>query len=51
MKLYQLIEYNKRTILLQNKAGRLVPGPFFKKKQTLFKVKASGLQLGFTIFR
>ena len=48
MKFGQLIEYNKRNIFLQNhaenEAWKLVP-------ESLYKVKASGLQLGFTIFR
>ena len=36
----------------ENKAGRLVPVCFFFfKKRALYKVKASGLQLGSTIFR
>ena len=36
----------------ENEAGRLVPDLFFfqKKKKALYKVKASGLQLGFTTF-
>ena len=51
----QLIEYNKRNIFLKNhagiEAGRLAPDVLLFFKKSLFKVKASGLQLGFTIFR
>ena len=44
----KLTEYNKGDIFLQkscrNEAGRLV-------KKAFYKVKVSGLQIGFTIFR
>ena len=55
MKFGQLIEYNKRNIFLQkscrNEAGRLVSDPFLFFKKALHKLKANGLQPGFTIFR
>ena len=54
IKFGQLIEYNERNICLknhaENEAGRLVPGFLFFKK-ALYKVNATGLQPGFTIFR
>ena len=56
MKFGQLIEYNKINILLQKqcrKGGRKTssrPLVVFAKK-ALYKVKASDLQLGSTIFR
>ena len=55
MKFGQLIEYNERENFLQkscwNDAGRLVPDLFLLFKKALCKVKTSGLQLGFTVFR
>ena len=49
MKFGQLIEYDKRSIFLQNyaenQAGRLVPELFLLFKKVLYVVKASGLQL------
>ena len=55
MKFGQLTEYNKKNIYLQkhgeNEAGRLVPDHFLFYKKALHKVKASSLQLRFTIFR
>ena len=55
MKFGQLVEYNKKNVLLQNhaenEAGRLVPDLFLLFKKALYKVKQSGLQLGFTISR
>ena len=57
MKFGQLIEYNKRNIFFKNhkimqkmRQGDLFQTSFFKKKSS-FKVKESGLRLGFTIFR
>ena len=35
----------------ENEAGRLVPDIFLFFKKALYKVKASGPQLGFTLFR
>ena len=35
----------------ENKPGRLAPDFFLFFKKALYKVKASGPQLGFTIFR
>ena len=35
----------------ENEAGRLVPDIFLCFRKALYKVKASGLQLGFTVFR
>ena len=35
----------------ENEAGRPVPGLFLLFKKVLQKVKASGLQFGFTIFQ
>ena len=34
----------------ENEAGRLVPDLFLFFKKALYKVEASSLQLGFTIF-
>ena len=55
MKFGQLIEYDKRNIIFENHADnesmRLVPDHFLSFKKTLYKKKASGLQLGFTIFQ
>ena len=55
MKFGQLIEYNKRNIFLKNhveiEAGRLVPNLSLFFKMALYKAKANGLQLGFTMFR
>ena len=34
----------------ENGAERLVPDPFLFFKKVFYKIKASGLQLGFTIF-
>ena len=36
---------------VENEAGRLVLDLFLFSKKALLKVKSSGLQLGFTIFR
>ena len=51
----QLIEYNKKNILLQNHAENKskwqVPDLFSVFKKALCKVKANGLQLAFTIFQ
>ena len=35
----------------ENEAARLAPDLFSFFKKALYKVKSSGLQLGFTIFR
>ena len=35
----------------ENEAGKLVPDRFLFFKKALYQVKASGLQLDFTIFR
>ena len=35
----------------ENEAGKLVPGLFLSSNMSLYEVKASGLQLVFTIFR
>ena len=55
IKLAQLTEFKKRNILLQksckNVAGRLLPDSFLSFKKALYESKASGLQLGFNIFR
>ena len=55
IKLAQLTEFKKRNILLQksckNVAGRLLPDSFLPFKKALYESKASGLQLGFNIFR
>ena len=55
MKFGQLIEYNKINIFFknhaENEAGRLVPDHFLFFKKALYKVKASGLQIGFNIFQ
>ena len=55
MKFGQLMEYSKRNISLQKscrkEVGRLVPDLFLFFKKVLYKVKASGLQLGFTVFQ
>ena len=55
IKLAQLTEFKKRNILLQksckNVAGRLPPDSFMSFKKALYESKASGLQLGFNIFR
>ena len=54
MKFYQLMKYNKKNIFIkdhaENEAGRLVTGFVLFFKKDLCKIKASGLQLGFTIF-
>ena len=54
IKFGQLIGYNKRNINVENhtenEAWRLVLDLLFFKN-TLYKVKAIGLQLGFTLFR
>ena len=36
---------------IENEAGKLLPDSFLFFKKTLYYVKASGLQLDFTIFR
>ena len=55
MKFGQLVEYNKRNTLLQKscrKWGKKTsPRPLFVFKKALCEVKASGPQLGFTIFQ
>ena len=55
IKLAQLTEFKKRNILLQksckNVAGRLLPDSFLSYKKALYESKASGLLLGFNIFR
>ena len=56
MKYGQVIEdNNKRSIVPQNyaenEAGRLVADRFLCFKKALYKVKASGLQLNFSIFQ
>ena len=56
MKYGQVIEdNNKRSIVPQNyaenEAGRLVADHFLCFKKALYKVKASGLQLNFSIFQ
>ena len=55
MKFGQLIEYRKRNVFFksyaENEAGELVPVRFSFFKKALYKVKASGRQLDFTIFR
>ena len=55
MKFGQLIEYNKRNIFfehhVENQTGRLVPGRFLIFKKTLYKIKESGLDPGFTASR
>ena len=54
MKLYLLIEYNKRKTFFfknhaENEAGRLVLGHFLFFKKAVYEVKASDLQLSFNI--
>ena len=55
MKFGQLIEYNKKNFFFknhaENDAGRVVPDFFLLYKKALCKVKTSGVQLGFAIFR
>ena len=55
MKLGWLIEHPKKNIFLknyaENEAGKIVPDRFLFFKKALYWVKASGLQLDFTIFR
>ena len=55
MKFGHLIEHPMRIFFFknysENEAGKLVPGRFLFFKKALYWVKASGLQLGFTIFR
>ena len=55
MKFGQLIGHLKRNILFlnyaENEAGKLVPDRFLFFKKALNQVKASCLQLDFTIFR
>ena len=55
MKFGQLIEYKKSDIFFknhkENEAGTPVTDLFLFFKKALYKVKASGLQIGFTIFR
>ena len=50
MKFGQLIERAKRDYP-ENEAEKLVPDRFLFFKKALYYVKASGLQLDFTIFR
>ena len=51
----QLIEHSKRNIFFKNYAendvGEIVPDRFLFFKKALYYVKASDLQLDFTIFR
>ena len=55
MKFDQLIELPKRIIVFknyaENEAGKRVPDHFLFFKKALNQVKASGLQLDFTMFR
>ena len=55
MKFGQLIEYNKRNILIQKSCRiggtKTSPRPLFVFKKALYKVNASGLQYSFSIFR
>ena len=55
MKFGQLVEFIKRDIPLEkhadNEEGRLVPDLFLFFKKALYEVQASGLLLGFNIFR
>ena len=55
MKFGQLMEYNKKNIFFknhtQNEAGRPVSDLFLFLKKALYKVKTSGLQLSFNIYR
>ena len=55
MEFRQLIEYYKRNIFFQNHAEnefrRLVPDLFLFFEIALYRVNASGVQLGFTIFQ
>ena len=55
MKFGQLIEQPKRNVFFknhaENEAGELVSVRFSFFKKALYKVKASGLQLDFTIFQ
>ena len=55
IKLGQLIQDKKKIFYLknhaENEARRLIPDLFLFFKKALYKAKASGLQLGFTIFR
>ena len=56
MKFGQLIEYNKRNIVFfknraENEERRLVPGLFLFFKKALYELKASGLQLSYSVFR
>ena len=50
----QSIEYNKKKIFFKNHAknesGKLVPDLFLFFRNTLYEVKASGLQLSFNLF-
>ena len=54
MKFGQLIEYNKKIVLLknhaENEAGRLVPDLFSFFKKVYCEVEASGLQFSFIVF-
>ena len=54
MKFGQLIEYNQRNIFIknhaQNEAGRLVPDLSLFFRKALYQLKASGLQVSFSIF-
>ena len=51
MKFRQLIEYNKRNIVLQNytenEVGRLIPDLFFSFQKALFEVKANLVSVNF----
>ena len=55
MKFGQLIEYPKINIFFflnyTENYLKIIPGRFLFFKKALYKVKASGLQLDFTIFR
>ena len=54
MKFGQLIEYYQRNIFIQNhaqnEAGRLVPDLSLFFRKALYQLKASGLQVSFSIF-
>ena len=54
MEFGQVIEYSKRNIFFkknhaENEAGKLVPDNFLFFLKILYEVKASGLQLSFSI--
>ena len=55
MKFGQLIEYSQRNNFFknyaENEARSLFPDVFLFSKMSSYKVKANGLQFGFTIFQ